>query len=189
VSEEVNLDKLMSDIFGVQQPDVKEEKFYISYDTVNLITGFGKFKGKADGNYILVDRLVFDELTENPTNNYIVDPDNSTIIDISGSQVQKNSRLSEVKEWSDNSIAQLTFIKNTRQIFIKIRSQLPQTKTVWIVPRGNYMIPLLTLDLQEIQEEYYNVPKFSDSNSCQILSQVDIDSFTSYREVVNEKDL
>lgn len=188
MSEDVDLDKIMADIFGAQKQS-EEVKFYVKYDTLNKITEMGQFRGNVDGDHILIDSVLFEELNNSTLSNYIVDTQNKTVIDISGSQTQKNSRLSEVKVWDDKSLAQITFVQSTRKLNVNIRTQLPNVKKIWIVPRGNYMIPLLTLDLQVVEQTSYDVPTFGDSTSCQLLSQVDIDSFTSYREVVNETDL
>lgn len=188
MSEDIDLDKMMADIFGAQKPS-EEQKFYVTYNEMNRITGLGKYKGNVEESHILVDRVLYDELSNNTLSNYIVDKDNNTVTDISGSQTQKNSRLSEVNRWSNKSLVQVTFVQDTRQLYVNVRSQLPNVKKIWIVPRGIYMIPLLTLDLQTVEESTHTVPKFGDSSSCQLLSQVDIDSFTSYREVVNETDL
>lgn len=187
MSDDVNLDKIMTDIFGAQQESVEDKKFFVNYDTLHKITSFGPLNG--DGEYIFVDRAVFDELSNSTVGNYIVDVTNNTVIDISGNQTAKNSRIPQVTNWVSTSIASLSFVKSTRQLHINVRTQLPTPKTVWIVPRGNYMIPLLTIQLQNAGETVLDVPKFLDSNSCQLLSETYIEIFTSFREVDNESDL
>ena len=51
------------------------------------------------------------------------------------------------------------------------------------------MIPLLTVELQAQQETFIDVPTFNKSNSCQLLTDTNIEAFASYREVDNETDL
>ena len=119
----------------------------------------------------------------------VVDVENNTVVDIASNQVEKNKNLSQLTEWLDTSIAKLTFIKSTRQLYVNVRTQLPTKRTVWLVPKANYMIPLLTVELQAQQETFIDVPTFNKSNSCQLLTDTNIEAFASYREVDNETDL
>ena len=190
MSEDVDLDKIMADIFGAQTQAPAEQMFYVSYNEMNKILGFGKLERKDDdAEHIVVTRDIFDELSNNTVGNYVVDVENNTVVDIASNQVEKNKNLSQLTEWLDTSIAKLTFIKSTRQLYVNVRTQLPTKRTVWLVPRANYMIPLLTLELQAQQETFIDVPTFNNSNSCQLITDTNIEAFASYREVDNETDL
>ena len=191
MSEDIDLDKIMADVFGAQGQTKQDQQFYVSYNEMNKIVVFGNLKHKEnDGNqFIIVERDVFDELSNSTVGNYVVDADNNTVIDIAGNLTSKNASLPQVSKWAESSLVKLTFVKRTRQLHINVRTQLPAMKTVWLVPRANYMVPLLTIDLQSQGDTVLDVPKFNNSNSCQLLSQTPIEAFASYREVDNEKDL
>lgn len=83
----------------------------------------------------------------------------------------------------------IQFVKSTRKLNVEVKSQLPAVKKVWIIPRGNYMIPLLELEIQNQGVFEYDIPTWQNSNECSCISNQDIEIFTAYREVEHETNL
>ena len=83
----------------------------------------------------------------------------------------------------------LQFVRSTRKLFVNVKSQLPSVKKVWIIPRGNYMVPLLKLEIQSQGMFEHDIPTWQDSTECSCISDQDIEIFTAYREVEHETDL
>ena len=113
MSEDIDLDKIMADVFGAQGQTKQDQQFYVSYNEMNKIVVFGNLKHKEnDGNqFIIVERDVFDELSNSTVGNYVVDADNNTVIDIAGNLTSKNASLPQVSKWAESSLVKLTFVK------------------------------------------------------------------------------
>jgi hypothetical protein len=189
--EHVDLDQLMAEIFGTQQ--LAEQKFYLWYDELSRIIGFA---GNIINEYesyprIDIDRDMFETLSNDNIHNYIVD---LTVtpprpVNIGGNDVVKNSRIPRVKDWADSRLVKIEFVKSTRKLTVTVNSLLPAPKKAWIIPAGNYMVPLLFLELQNQGTFVYDIPAWLDSTSCWCISDQPIDIFTAYREVDNEENL
>lgn len=187
--EHIDLDKMMAEIFG-STPKQEEQTFYLWYNNLNSIVGFGPtfVDEYKEYDYITITEEWFETLSNANLNNYIIDTDKKLPVDISGNELTKNVNLHKAGIWAERLI-QMQFVKSTRQLHIKCNTQLPSEKVLWIVPHGNYTVPLLTLKFSIPQEQIIDVPNWGKSNSCECISSQPIDIFTAYREVENEKDL
>jgi hypothetical protein len=57
------------------------------------------------------------------------------------------------------------------------------------VPKGNYLLSLAEIDLQHKQELEYHIKEYKKINSCEILTEDDVNVFMAYKEIENETDL
>lgn len=189
------LNKMMHDIFGTAKQKKEDEKFYLYYNNFGKILSLSantveEFK---DEEHTFIDREKFLELQDVNLNNYIVDTskDPVSIVDISGDLTRKSLKLSKVDPelWNEDRMVTLQFIKDTRTLKIKIKNQLPAQRRLWVVPKGMYMIQLADIKLFSATEQDYHIPPYKNIAGCEIVTQSDLNIFTAYRELENEKDL
>lgn len=189
--EHVDLDKLMANIFGSQQS--AEQQFYLWYNELNCIVGFAGNIINDYENYtrINIDYDTFEMLSADNIHNYIIDTtaDPPVPVNINSNTINKNLSIPRIKKWTDNSLVKIQFVKQTRKLLVNVGSQLPAVKKVWIVPAGNYNVPLCYIELQQQGFYSYEIPQWLNSTSCWCISDQPIEIFTAYREVENEEDL
>lgn len=189
--EHIDLDALMAEIFGAQKP--VEPKFYLWYNDFNQVVGLsGKFlEDYNEYDYIEINRAMFDRLTNDNIHNYIIDLSSNppVPVDISTSDTVKNAKIPQVTEWVNNRILQIQYVKSNRKLHVNVKNHLPSAKKIWIIPAGNYMIPLLSLEMHQQGTFVYDVPEWQNSKSCWCISNQPIEIFTAYREVEHEEDL
>ncbi len=189
------LNKMMQDIFGTAKQKKEDEKFYLYYNNFGKILSLSanKIEDYKDEEYTFIDREKFLELQEVNLNNYIVDTAKQpvTIVDISGDLTRKSLKLSKVDPllWNKDRMVTLQFVKDTRTLKIKIKNQLPAQRRLWVVPKGMYMIQLADIKLFSATEQDYHIPPYKNISGCEIITQSDLNIFTAYRELENEKDL
>ena len=173
--------------------DLNDDNFVLyamkNYDNPSC-KGVEEFKDEA---HTFIDREKFLELQDVNLNNYIVDTskDPVSIVDISGDLTRKSLKLSKVDPelWNEDRMVTLQFIKDTRTLKIKIKNQLPAQRRLWVVPKGMYMIQLADIKLFSATEQDYHIPPYKNISGCEIITQSDLNIFTAYRELENEKDL
>ena len=184
-------DWLFQSRFKAQKP--AEKIFYLIYDNLNRIVSMSTKLNVEDSEHKVttITREVFDKLNTHNLLNYIVDENVNppAPINIAGEQSYRSLEIPEVIHWADNRLVLIQFVKSTRKLNVEVKSQLPAVKKVWIIPRGNYMIPLLELEIQNQGVFEYDIPTWQNSNECSCISNQDIEIFTAYREVEHETDL
>ncbi len=189
------LNKTMQDIFGTAKQKKEDEKFYLYYNNFGKILSLSanKIDDYKDEQYTFIDREKFLELQDVNLNNYIVDTAKQpvTIVDISGDLTRKSLKLCKVDPllWNKDRMVTLQFVKDTRTLKIKIKNQLPAQRRLWVVPKGMYMIQLADIKLFSATEQDYHIPPYKNISGCEIITQSDLNIFTAYRELENEKDL
>tara|TARA_B100000989_G_scaffold213936_1_gene162587 strand:+ start:40 stop:633 length:594 start_codon:yes stop_codon:yes gene_type:complete len=189
------LNKMMHDIFGTAKQNQEDEKFYLYYNNFGKILSMSAnpIEDYKEEAHTFIDREKFLELQDVNLNNYIIDTskDPVDIVDISGDLTRKSLKLSKVNPelWNIDRMVTLQFIKDTRTLKIKIKNQLPAQRRLWVVPKGMYMIQLADIKLFSATEQDYHIPPYKNINSCEIVTQSDLNIFTAYRELENEKDL
>ena len=189
------LNKMMKDIFGTAKQKKEDEKFYLYYNNFGKILSLSanKIDDYKDEQYTFIDREKFLELQDVNLNNYIVDTAKQpvTIVDISGDLTRKSLKLCKVDPllWNKDRMVTLQFVKDTRTLKIKIKNQLPAQRRLWVVPKGMYMIQLADIKLFSATEQDYHIPPYKNISGCEIITQSDLNIFTAYRELENEKDL
>lgn len=189
------LNKLMSEKFGSVQPNKEEKKFYLYYDMLGKVLGMSSLpiEEHKKEHHTFIDKEKFLELQNSNIHNFVVDSTTNpvTIVDISADNSKKNVNIPKLdsKLWIKNRLVTLQFVKDERTLKIKVANQLPAPKRIFVVPQGQYMRKLAEIVLHNATDEGYHIPPYKNIDSCEILTEQDLNSFVAYREVENEKDL
>jgi hypothetical protein len=186
---DVDLDQLMRDAFGSAKQDQEEQKFYLWYNAFGKILGFSSAMQEEfkDELYAFISKEKFIELQDVNLNNFIVDKDKDPVelVDISSDGARQNSKLHKIDPtlWNDDRLITLVFDKQTRNLRIKVKNQLPTKRRMWIVPKGNYMIPLADIELFAGIDEDYHIKEYKDITSCEVITEADLNIFVAYKEI------
>jgi len=189
------LNKLMSEKFGSVQPNKEEKKFYLYYDMLGKVLGMSSLpiEEHKKEHHTFINKEKFLELQNSNIHNFVVDSTTNpvTIVDISADNSKKNINIPKLDSrlWVKNRLVTLQFVKDERTLKIKVANQLPAPKRIFVVPQGQYMRKLAEIVLHNATDEGYHIPPYKNIDSCEILTEQDLNSFVAYREVENEKDL
>ena len=193
--DENELNKLMLEKFGSVQLDKQERKFYLYYDILGRITGLSPkpMEGQEDNSQTFISKEKFNELQDVNLLNLVVDSttDPVSIVDISAEWTKKDINIPKLDQslWTENRLVTLQFVKNKRNLKIKVANQLPVARKIFVVPQGQYMRKLAEITLHTATDEDHHIPPYKNVDGCEILTEQDLNSFVAYREVENETDL
>tara|TARA_B100001057_G_scaffold306619_1_gene306736 strand:- start:3911 stop:4501 length:591 start_codon:yes stop_codon:yes gene_type:complete len=189
------LNKLMAEKFGSVQIDKQEQQFYLYYDMLGKITGMSAapIEEQKDNFQTFINKEKFIELQDVNLNNFVVDStsDPVSIVDISAEWTKKDINIPKLDQslWTTNRLVTLQFVKDKRNLKIKVNNQLPVARKIFVVPQGQYMRKLAEITLHTATDEDYHIPPYKNIDGCEILTEQDLNSFVAYREVENETDL
>ena len=192
---DLEFNQLMQEHFGSLKRDKEEQQFFLYYDLFGKILSMSanqqeEFKDDLVTN---ITKEEFLKMQDVNLNNYIIDKDSDPvkIVDISSNAVRNNSILHKLDPslWNPERLVTLLFNKETRKLKINVRSSLPSKRKMWVVPKGNYMLSLAEIDVQHKQELEYHIKEYKKINSCEILTEDDVNVFMAYKEIENETDL
>lgn len=192
---DLEFNQMMQEHFGSLKRDKEEQQFFLYYDLFGKILSMSanqqeEFKDDLVTN---ITKEEFLKMQDVNLNNYIIDKDSDPvkIVDISSNAVRNNSILHKLDPslWNPERLVTLLFNKETRKLKINVRSSLPSKRKMWVVPKGNYMLSLAEIDVQHKQELEYHIKEYKKINSCEILTEDDVNVFMAYKEIENETDL
>ena len=192
---DLEFNQMMQEHFGSLKRDKEEQQFFLYYDIFGKIISMSanqqeEFKDDLVTN---ITKEEFLKMQDVNLNNYIIDKDSDPvkIVDISSNAVRNNSMLHKLDPslWNPERLVTLLFNKETRKLKINVRSSLPSKRKMWVVPKGNYMLSLAEIDVQHKQELEYHIKEYKKINSCEILTEDDVNVFMAYKEIENETDL
>lgn len=192
---DLEFNQMMQEHFGSLKRDKEEQQFFLYYDIFGKILSMSanqqeEFKDDLVTN---ITKEEFLKMQDVNLNNYIIDKDSDPvkIVDISSNAVRNNSMLHKLDPslWNPERLVTLLFNKETRKLKINVRSSLPSKRKMWVVPKGNYMLSLAEIDVQHKQELEYHIKEYKKINSCEILTEDDVNVFMAYKEIENETDL
>ena len=192
---DLEFNQMMQEHFGSLKRDKEEQQFFLYYDIFGKIISMSanqqeEFKDDLVTN---ITKEEFLKMQDVNLNNYIIDKDSDPvkIVDISSNAVRNNSMLHKLDPslWNPERLVTLLFNKETRKLKINVRSSLPSKRKMWVVPKGNYMLSLAEINVQHKQELEYHIKEYKKINSCEILTEDDVNVFMAYKEIENETDL
>ncbi len=192
---DLEFNQMMQQHFGSLKKDKEEQQFFLYYDSFGKILSMSanqqeEFKDDLVTN---ITREEFLKMQDVNLNNYIIDTDSAPvkIVDISSNASRNNSMLHKLDPslWNPERLVTLLFNKETRNLKINVASSLPSKRKLWVVPKGNYLLSLAEIDLQHKQELEYHIKEYKKINSCEILTEDDVNVFMAYKEIENETDL
>ena len=192
---DLEFNQMMQEHFGSLKRDKEEQQFFLYYDIFGKILSMSanqqeEFKDDLVTN---ITKEEFLKMQDVNLNNYIIDKDSDPIkiVDISSNAVRNNSMLHKLDPslWNPERLVTLLFNKETRKLKINVRSSLPSKRKMWVVPKGNYMLSLAEINVQHKQELEYHIKEYKKINSCEILTEDDVNVFMAYKEIENETDL
>jgi hypothetical protein len=192
---DLEFNQMMQQHFGSLKKDKEEQQFFLYYDSFGKILSMSanqqeEFKDDLVTN---ITREEFLKMQDVNLNNYIIDKDSDPvkIVDISSNASRNNSMLHKLDPslWNPERLVTLLFNKETRNLKINVASSLPSKRKLWVVPKGNYLLSLAEIDLQHKQELEYHIKEYKKINSCEILTEDDVNVFMAYKEIENETDL
>jgi len=192
---DLEFNQLMQQHFGSLKANKEEQQFFLYYDLFGKILSMSANQQEEfkDDLVTTITKEEFLKMQDVNLNNYIIDRDSNPvkIVDISSNAIRNNSMLHKLDTtlWNSERLVTLIFNKETRKLKINVRTFLPSMRKIWVVPKGNYMLSLAQIDLQSKQEIEYHIKEYKKINSCEIITEDDVNVFMAYKEIENEADL
>jgi hypothetical protein len=184
---DLSFNQLMEEHFGALKPQQSETQFYLWFDLFGKILTMSNQTQEEmkDESFINISKEQFLELQDVNLNNFIVDKETETIVDISASYGNNNSKLNKIDPtlWNKDRLVTLQFDKETRTLKVKVNTMLPNKRKLWVVPKGNYMIVLAELELHSAVEEDIHIKEYKNIDSIEIVTESDLNIFTAFKEL------
>ena len=136
-----------------------------------------------DELYIRVSRDRYIELSEISLKNWMIDASQSPpqIINISADAMASTNRIHVITEYSPKRLFKFEYNPGTRKLKLESKGNLPDQKTVWITPKGQYSVMLKRVPLKATGEYEYDIDSYLGESNISIVSKYNLDMLVSYR--------
>jgi hypothetical protein len=134
-------------------------------------------------NFIRVSRDRYVELSETNLKNWMIDTGQSPpqIINITADAMASTNRVHVVTEYNPKRLFNFEYNPNNRKLKLKSKGNLPDVKTLWVTPKGQYSIMLKRITLQSTGEYEYDIDSYLGSKDISLISKYNLDMLVSYR--------
>ena len=75
------------------------------------------------------------------------------------------------------------FDSSTRKLNLQANGNLPDAKTIWVVPQGQYSIVLKEIEIKSTVDETYDIPLYLNTKNINLITRHNLDMLVSYRKI------
>ena len=177
---------LVDQLFNVDaKQTTKASQHRIYYNDFGQIIALSPNEEKEykDNHYIRVSRDRFIELSESSLKNWMIDTGQSPpqIINISADAMALTNRVHVITEYNPKRLFKFEYNSDTRKLKLESKGNLPDKKTLWITPKGQYSIMLKRVTLQSTGEYEYDIDSYLGNKDISLISRYNLDMLVSYR--------
>ena len=138
-----------------------------------------------DELYIRVSRDRYIELSEISLKNWMIDASQSPpqIINISADAMASTNRIHVITEYSPKRLFKFEYNPDTRKLKLESKGSLPDKKTLWVTPKGQYSVMLKRIPLKSTGEYEYDIDSHLNHKEISLISRYNLDMLVSYRTI------
>ena len=136
-----------------------------------------------DYHYIRISRDRYVELSDSSLKNWMIDTGQSPpqIINISADAMASTNRVHVITEYSPKRLFKFEYNPDTRKLKLESKGSLPDKKTLWVTPKGQYSIMLQRITIGTTGEYEYNIDPFLNNTDISLISRYNLNMLVSYR--------
>ena len=103
------------------------------------------------------------------------------IINISADAMASTNRVHVITEYNPKRLFKFEYNSDTRKLKLESKGNLPDKKTLWVTPKGQYSIMLKRVTLQSTGEYEYDIDSHIGNKDISLISRYNLDMLVSYR--------
>ena len=179
---------LVDQLFSMDKPKTATvSEFRVYYNDFGEIVSLApkEMEDYKEHSFIRVSKERYIELQESTIKNFIVDTGQTPpqIINISKDAMATTNAVHLIEQYNEKRLFKFEFDSSTRQLSLKANGNLPDAKTIWVVPQGQYSIVLKEVEIKSSVEETYDIPDYLDTKNINLITRQNLDMLVSYRKI------
>jgi hypothetical protein len=134
-------------------------------------------------SFIRVSRDRYVELADTNLKSWMVDTSQEPpqLINISTDAMSSTNRVHITNEYNPKRLFKFDYNLKTRKLKLVSNGNLPDKKTIWVTPKGQYSIMLERIYLHSLGEFEYDIKPYLDTKEISLVSRYNLDMLVSYR--------
>ena len=138
-----------------------------------------------DEMFIRVSKERYIALSEGSLKAWMVDTSQSPpqLINISKDAMSSSNRVHLIREYNPKRLFNFEFNMDTRKLTLESKGSLPDKKTIWVTPKGQYSKMLKRIDFQATGKHEFDIPEYINTKQISLISRNNLEMLVSYRTV------
>lgn len=138
-----------------------------------------------DSSFVRVSKERYIELSDSSLKNWMVDTSQSPpqLINISKDAMSSSNRVHLIREYNPKRLFNFEYNVNTRKLTLESKGSLPDKKTVWVTPEGQYSKMLKQIDFQAQGQQEFDIPEYLNTKQISLISRYNLEMLVSYRTI------
>ena len=179
---------LVDQLFSMEKPKTAPvSEFRVYYNDFGEIVSLApkELEEYKEHSFIRVNRERYLELQESTIKNFFVDTGQSPpqIINISKEAMATTNAVHLIEQYNDKRLFKFEFDSSTRKLSLQANGNLPDAKTIWVVPQGQYSVVLKELEIKSSLNETYDIPSYLNTKNINLITRHNLDMLVSYRKI------
>ena len=179
---------LVDQLFSMEKPKTAPvSEFRVYYNDFGEIVSLApkELEEYKEHSFIRVSRERYLELQESAIKNFFVDTGQSPpqIINISKEAMATTNAVHLIEQYNDKRLFKFEFDSSTRKLSLQANGNLPDAKTIWVVPQGQYSAVLKELEIKSSLNETYDIPSYLNTKNINLITRHNLDMLVSYRKI------
>ena len=180
---------LVDQLFTTNKPKTaKASEFRVYYNDFGEIVSLApkELEEHKDKSFVRISKERYLELQDSSLKNFFVDTGQSPpqIINISKDAMATTNAVHLIEQYNPKRLFRFEFNSTTRQLSLKATGNLPDAKTIWVVPKGQYSIMLQEIEIKSSVEQTYDIEPYLETKDIDLITRQNLDMLVSYRKVV-----
>ena len=179
---------LVDQLFSMEKPKTATvSEFRVYYNDFGEIVSLAprEMEEYKDHLFIRVSKERYLELQESTIKNFFVDTGQSPpqIINISKEAMATTNAVHLIQQYNAKRLFKFEFDSSTRKLNLQANGNLPDAKTIWVVPQGQYSIVLKEIEIKSTVNETYDIPSYLNTTNINLITRHNLDMLVSYRKI------
>ena len=136
-------------------------------------------------SYLRVSKERYIELSDSNMKQWMIDTSQSPpqLINISTDAMASTNRVHVIDDYKPKRLFEFEYNVDTRKLTLESKGSLPDKKTVWVTPKGQYSKMLNRINFQSTGKLEFDVPEYFDTKEISLISRYNLDMLVSYRTI------
>jgi hypothetical protein len=178
---------LVDQLFSMDKPvTAKVSEFRVYYNDFGEIVSLApkEIEEYKEHSFIRVSKERYLELQDSNLKNFFVDTGQSPpqIINISKDAMATTNAVHLIEQYNPKRLFRFEFDSVNRKLHLQANGNLPDSKTIWVVPKGQYSIMLKQIEIKSTTEETFDIDDYLDTKDINLITRQNLDMLVSYRK-------
>ena len=177
---------LVDQLFNVdvkQTTKASQHRIYYNDFGQIVVLSPSELEEYKDTAYIRISKDRYVELSESNLKNWMIDTGQSPpqVINISADAMALTNSIHVITEYNPKRLFKFEYNPDTRKLKLESKGNLPDKKTLWVTPKGQYSVMLKRIPLKSTGEYEYDIDSHLNHKEISLISRYNLDMLVSYR--------